>query len=190
MVVWSIIRQTTRAVRCLCAIAAAVAARHWPMSTNTIIPRAITHSNYYAAVDAETCTACETCVERCQVKAVQMESNVSVITKDRCIGCGLCASTSPHRINDDGPKANRRNGGFFRKSGPLSSGVMQILGIFLHPKMKQDMVLSPASDTQPLPAFHGRGVLFRISRSNAPIRSRCTRGYEKHYSCTGRPHEM
>ena len=58
-------------------------------------PWAITHSNYYAAVDAETCTACETCVERCQVKAVQMEGDVSVIAKDRCIGCGLCASTCP-----------------------------------------------------------------------------------------------
>ena len=44
---------------------------------------------------AETCTACETCVERCQVKAVQMEGDASVIAKDRCIGCGLCAITCP-----------------------------------------------------------------------------------------------
>jgi Pyruvate/2-oxoacid:ferredoxin oxidoreductase delta subunit len=58
-------------------------------------PWAITHSNYYAVVDAETCTACETCFERCQVKAVQIEADVSVISKDRCIGCGLCASTCP-----------------------------------------------------------------------------------------------
>jgi len=58
-------------------------------------PWAITHSNYYAVVDTETCTACDTCVERCQVKAVQIEGNVSVIAKDRCIGCGLCASTCP-----------------------------------------------------------------------------------------------
>jgi Fe-S-cluster-containing hydrogenase component 2 len=58
-------------------------------------PRAITHSNYYASVNAETCMDCETCVERCQVKAIQMEADVSVISKDRCIGCGLCASTCP-----------------------------------------------------------------------------------------------
>ena len=45
--------------------------------------------------DAETCTACETCFERCQVKAIQMEGDVSVISKDRCIGCGLCATTCP-----------------------------------------------------------------------------------------------
>jgi Na+-translocating ferredoxin:NAD+ oxidoreductase subunit B len=56
---------------------------------------AIAHSNYYAVVDGETCTACETCVERCQVKAIEISDNVSVITKERCIGCGLCASTCP-----------------------------------------------------------------------------------------------
>jgi electron transport complex protein RnfB len=58
-------------------------------------PAAIAHSNYYAEVDAETCAACETCVERCQVNAVRMEDDVSVIAKDRCIGCGLCASSCP-----------------------------------------------------------------------------------------------
>ena len=58
-------------------------------------PAAISHSSYYAVVDEETCTACETCVERCQVKAVRMEEDVSVIQRDRCIGCGLCASACP-----------------------------------------------------------------------------------------------
>jgi len=58
-------------------------------------PTAIAHSNYYAVVDVETCSACETCVERCQVNAVRMENDVSVIEMDRCIGCGLCASTCP-----------------------------------------------------------------------------------------------
>jgi electron transport complex protein RnfB len=58
-------------------------------------PAAIAHSNYYAVVDEETCTACETCVERCQVNAVRMEDDVSVILKERCIGCGLCASACP-----------------------------------------------------------------------------------------------
>jgi electron transport complex protein RnfB len=58
-------------------------------------PAAIAHSNYYAEVDAESCTACETCLERCQVNAVRMEDDVSVIAKDGCIGCGLCASSCP-----------------------------------------------------------------------------------------------
>ncbi|MBI4768046.1 MAG: 4Fe-4S binding protein, partial [Deltaproteobacteria bacterium] len=56
---------------------------------------AIAQSNYYAAVDSQTCTACETCLERCQVKAIEIADDVSVITKDRCIGCGLCVSTCP-----------------------------------------------------------------------------------------------
>ena len=58
-------------------------------------PSDIAHSNYYAMVDAETCSACETCVDRCQANAIKMGNDVSVIAKDRCIGCGLCASTCP-----------------------------------------------------------------------------------------------
>jgi electron transport complex protein RnfB len=58
-------------------------------------PAAVAHSDYYAVVDAESCTACETCVDRCQVNAVRMEGDVSIIARDRCIGCGLCASTCP-----------------------------------------------------------------------------------------------
>lgn len=55
----------------------------------------IAKSNYYATVDDETCTACETCVERCQVNAIQVENDLAVINIDRCIGCGLCVSTCP-----------------------------------------------------------------------------------------------
>ncbi len=58
-------------------------------------PEAIAKSNYYAIVNDETCSACETCVERCQVKAVQIENDVSVVKKDLCIGCGLCVPTCP-----------------------------------------------------------------------------------------------
>jgi Pyruvate/2-oxoacid:ferredoxin oxidoreductase delta subunit len=58
-------------------------------------PWAITHSNYYAVADAENCTACEICIERCQVKAIRIEGDAAVIMKDKCIGCGLCASTCP-----------------------------------------------------------------------------------------------
>jgi len=58
-------------------------------------PQAVTRSNYYATKDQETCTACGTCVERCQVNAIQSENDYTVIDKDRCIGCGLCASTCP-----------------------------------------------------------------------------------------------
>ena len=58
-------------------------------------PDAIAKSNYCAVVDEEECTACETCVDRCQVGAIQLEDDIAVINRDRCIGCGLCVSTCP-----------------------------------------------------------------------------------------------
>ncbi len=58
-------------------------------------PDVIAKSNYYAVVDADECTACETCIERCQVAAIQMEDDIAVIDRAACIGCGLCVSTCP-----------------------------------------------------------------------------------------------
>ncbi len=56
---------------------------------------ALAKSNYYARVNEETCTACESCVDRCQVKAIQVHDGHALIDKDRCIGCGLCVSSCP-----------------------------------------------------------------------------------------------
>jgi len=59
-------------------------------------PSEIVLSNYYAQVDAELCTACETCLDRCQMEAIDMGADgVAVVDLDRCIGCGLCVSTCP-----------------------------------------------------------------------------------------------
>jgi Fe-S-cluster-containing hydrogenase component 2 len=58
-------------------------------------PGLIAQSNYYAAVDSDTCEGCETCTDRCQVDAIKMKDEVASITYDRCIGCGLCVSTCP-----------------------------------------------------------------------------------------------
>ncbi len=54
-------------------------------------------SNYYASVDPETCTACGTCVERCEVGAVSVNDSLgaSVVDLSRCLGCGNCVSTCP-----------------------------------------------------------------------------------------------
>jgi len=51
-------------------------------------------SSFYAAIDAETCTACGTCAERCQINAV-IEGDSVEIDATRCIGCGVCVSTCP-----------------------------------------------------------------------------------------------
>ena len=57
------------------------------------VPSAAVKSNYYAVVDADECTGCQTCIDRCQMEAVQIINEVAKIDLDRCIGCGLCMST-------------------------------------------------------------------------------------------------
>ena len=49
---------------------------------------------FEAVVDAEECTACQACVERCPVGAVRV-GETAVVDRDRCLGCGLCAGTCP-----------------------------------------------------------------------------------------------
>jgi Pyruvate/2-oxoacid:ferredoxin oxidoreductase delta subunit len=55
----------------------------------------VARSSYYAEKDYDTCTTCGTCVERCQMHAIQVEDDRTVIDRKRCIGCGLCVSTCP-----------------------------------------------------------------------------------------------
>lgn len=57
------------------------------------VPSAAVQSNYYAVVDVEECNCCETCLERCQMEAIESVNEKAVIDLDRCIGCGLCVTT-------------------------------------------------------------------------------------------------
>jgi ferredoxin len=54
-------------------------------------------SRFIALVDPDTCTGCETCVERCFFDAVSMagEGGTAVIDEEKCMGCGLCEVTCP-----------------------------------------------------------------------------------------------
>ncbi|MGB6064266.1 MAG: 4Fe-4S binding protein [Desulfomonilaceae bacterium] len=53
-------------------------------------------TNYFAAVDTDSCSACETCVDRCQMDAIQTGvDGVAEVDRDRCIGCGLCVTACP-----------------------------------------------------------------------------------------------
>lgn len=59
------------------------------------IEESIARANYFAVIDAEKCTACEICVERCQVNAMAMEDGAAQVNLERCIGCGLCVTGCP-----------------------------------------------------------------------------------------------
>ncbi len=54
-------------------------------------------SNFYAAVDRDTCEGCGACVKRCQVEAVSVsqKKQPAVVDRDRCIGCGVCVPACP-----------------------------------------------------------------------------------------------
>jgi electron transport complex protein RnfB len=52
-------------------------------------------SNFYALGNPDLCVACGTCVDRCQMDAVELRDSIAVVNLDRCIGCGLCVSTCP-----------------------------------------------------------------------------------------------
>ena len=59
-------------------------------------PAQVVFSHYYATVDPELCTACETCLTRCQMAAIGInDDQVAFVNTDRCIGCGLCVTTCP-----------------------------------------------------------------------------------------------
>ncbi len=50
-------------------------------------------SNFVASVDAEMCTGCGTCEDRCPVGAISVVEEVARVDADKCIGCGVCTPT-------------------------------------------------------------------------------------------------
>ena len=56
-------------------------------------PATMVQSNYFARIDEEACTGCETCLERCQMAAIDVTDGIAEIALERCIGCGLCVTT-------------------------------------------------------------------------------------------------
>jgi len=69
------------------------------LRTQKILPKPIDFwaSNFYAAVDGDSCEGCGVCVKRCQVDAVSQsaKNQPAVVNQDRCIGCGVCVPACP-----------------------------------------------------------------------------------------------
>ncbi len=52
-------------------------------------------SGYLSSVDPDSCSACGTCQEFCQFKAIAVSGNCAVVDTDACMGCGVCESMCP-----------------------------------------------------------------------------------------------
>ncbi len=57
-------------------------------------PGELVYNRYRAIIDQEECTACEICLDRCQMNAIEIDETATIDTA-RCIGCGLCITTCP-----------------------------------------------------------------------------------------------
>jgi len=70
---------------------------NWPLARGGGKKNFVLPSRFKAVVDAELCSSCETCVERCVFDAVSMDGNgdTAVIDPDKCWGCGVCLVTCP-----------------------------------------------------------------------------------------------
>jgi electron transport complex protein RnfB len=59
-------------------------------------PGLFVNSGFHPVCDSDLCTACETCVERCPMKAISLnEDDLPEVNLERCIGCGVCATGCP-----------------------------------------------------------------------------------------------
>ncbi|MCP4749861.1 MAG: 4Fe-4S dicluster domain-containing protein [Proteobacteria bacterium] len=52
-------------------------------------------SNFVVAADAENCTACETCVDLCQMDALKLKDDAIDANLEYCLGCGNCVAQCP-----------------------------------------------------------------------------------------------
>ena len=50
----------------------------------------IARSDFYAVVDQDQCTGCESCLHRCAFNAMAMAEGVCEVDRKACYGCGLC----------------------------------------------------------------------------------------------------
>jgi ferredoxin len=70
-------------------------------------PREYIKTDFIMTVNAELCTGCESCVDRCQFDALSVPEDVCIVDIKRCIGCGVCAIVCPEGalelVRDESP---------------------------------------------------------------------------------------
>jgi electron transport complex protein RnfB len=50
-------------------------------------------SPFRAILNADICSGCGTCIDRCQLDALTLDNEKALLNSERCIGCGLCITT-------------------------------------------------------------------------------------------------
>ncbi|MHA1927378.1 MAG: ATP-binding protein, partial [Candidatus Thorarchaeota archaeon] len=58
-------------------------------------PHAFVNSDYIMHVNADACTGCEACLERCQFEALSIPDDICEVEGEKCVGCGVCAVVCP-----------------------------------------------------------------------------------------------
>jgi electron transport complex protein RnfB len=87
--------QAPEAICCCCGDCCAYLTKY----KNHPRPAELALSNYYAEVDPELCSGCNTCIDKCQMEARVLEESVAKVNLDRCIGCGICVDVCPENAN-------------------------------------------------------------------------------------------
>lgn len=58
-------------------------------------PREYIKTDFVMTVDADLCSGCGTCIDRCQFGALSLPDDICVVDSNRCVGCGVCAIVCP-----------------------------------------------------------------------------------------------
>jgi ferredoxin len=65
------------------------------------------HNNYYATVDPELCTACETCADRCQMEAISLTNGTSEVDLELASVAAYASPLAPRTRSHSRRKTRR-----------------------------------------------------------------------------------